>query len=919
MVLPPAKYIDRLKDRDAALKRRNELLLRRARPAKVPETPVVAVAPVAPVQGDRPAPRTAAVRMQGDSILAMLVPEAAGAQHLSPALRYCVDLYLQAAQCGKREVVLLWPGTLESLPLIHAIATIEYWAQGYKQGLRAVFYPATTATFRRLNHVFVDRDDVLTMNNEVREVAFSGINPAVKQKCEKKDLMLYALAGIKDEAKAAGLQPCLNDLLPHFYLETGERNEITQQSYANDYLSHVLTKLSRSAQAKALRETTLPGLAEATVAPDTVFALSFEMTKAQIEQALRSLKAVGRVNVVLLDATRVAFGRVEKLQNRIAAFARLVSVVFGDDGPGILVVTNDPREMTQLRAALVREAKERSHPVSFGKTHGLCHPGQKNDLGLRSAAVEPPIVLNDAVIAVSITDRESSKLVTAAYRLSTEHGVPLAVIDVLRAASKFVQRMANLPSSAELLHKWLNESMADEAQRKSFDWVAQRNRLKEVLGDLDVGMRGRVFDWIKQTDALLLRQQAGTPLARALIDRIKTRAGEDDKVLVVVQSRFYADLAKEYFLRDPDSERFVGRVHFTAIRMLDERLTANGPSRVIVCALSPDLLRWAITSPTLPGTVDFLLTQQTAQGAYYTLEPVMRDESFKPYFPRVQAIFNPIKGAAGAINAVLPDFDYQAPAWSITALGGALGSGERGPTDYVDIAIEDGRVIHRGRGSRVYVYDPAARESRALGFRVDCAEHVKVGHQIFVMSEEMREQAEATFATAGVTFDEASRYEKLLRHYHAQVLQRVRERFPGSVAESARLIGQAMQKANVAQDVQNIRYWINLQHAAETPFDDLLPQAPRHFETFRAFMEVLGFDATMIQGFWEGGVKRVRGTRISDGLNLGDRYDRVLFDPDAAATYDELTSEVLNALRVGALDNVYEVTEVSFGTTNPRG
>src|SRR5205809_7844164 len=103
--------------------------------------------------------------------------------------------------------------------------------------------------------------------------------------------------------------------------------------------------------------------------------------------------------------------------------------------------------------------------------------------------------------------------------------------------------MANLPSSSELLHKYLNDSMADDTQRRTFDWVAQRNRLKAVLGELEVGLRGRILKWIEQTSALLLRQHEGTPLARAMLDRIKAGAAAGGKVLVVVQSRFYTDLA----------------------------------------------------------------------------------------------------------------------------------------------------------------------------------------------------------------------------------------------------------------------------------------------------------------------------------------------------------------------------------------
>ena len=822
--------------------------------------------------------------MHGDSILSLTVPESTTPQHLSLALRECVDVYLRAAQCGNREVILLWPGAIDCLPLVHAIATIECWANGYKQGLRAVTYPATTATFRRLNHVFVDRDDVLTMNNEVREVAFTGVNPAVRQKCEKKDLMLYALAGIKEAARAAGLQPCLNELLPHFYLETGERGEVARQSYRNGYLSHILTKLSRAAQAKALRETTLPGLADAPVAPDAVFALSHKMTKRQIEQALSTLKDMGKVDVLLLDATRSAFERTEKLSGRLATVVRLADEVYGPTPPGIVIITNDPRQMTQLRAALTKEAQGAGVNFRFGATLGLCHPtNQENDIGLQPTVCAAPSAPGPAAIKVEITDRESAKLVNQAYRYSRDLAGHEVALEALNAASKFLRTMANLPSSASLLHEWLDEAMAEDTQRRSFDWVAQRNCLKATLDELPPDMRANLQAWIAQVTAVLNAQEAGTPLARAMVSRVKARATAGGNVLVVLASGFYARLANAYFLRDPDTEPLRDSVRFTSTKLLRSQITTGWPNRLVVCALSPDLLRWTVTSETLPGTVDFLLTQQTALGARYALEPVLGLKAFQPYFSRVHAIYDPIKSAQGAIGAIMPDYDYQAPTFSPATPSppGTGGVGERGPTDVVQIQLDDGRPIFAGRRSVVYRYDPAAPESRTMGFRRAFADELVQGDQIFVMSEEMRDQVEETFAEAGVPFAEAIKYESLLRQYHTQVLTRVHERFPGNVAEAARKVREAMRRVHpeLEPDLSNVRYWINLKRADGTPANQLLPQAPRHFATFNAFMEALGFESLQITIFWDGAVKRWRGTRISDGLNLSDHYERVLFDP----------------------------------------
>ena len=80
--------------------------------------------------------------------------------------------------------------------LIHAIATLERWANGYKRGFRAAFYPATKASFRELNHLFVDRDEIDTMNMDVQSV---GNPPGAlsKEHCDGKDLMFYALNSMR--------------------------------------------------------------------------------------------------------------------------------------------------------------------------------------------------------------------------------------------------------------------------------------------------------------------------------------------------------------------------------------------------------------------------------------------------------------------------------------------------------------------------------------------------------------------------------------------------------------------------------------------------------------------------------------------------------------------------------------------------
>ena len=58
-------------------------------------------------------------------------------------------------------------------------------------------------------------------------------------------------------------------------------------------------------------------------------------------------------------------------------------------------------------------------------------------------------------------------------------------------------------------------------------------------------------------------------------------------------------------------------------------------------------------------------------------------------------------------------------------------------------------------------------------------------------------------------------------------------------------------------------------------------------------MEVLGFDATETQVFWDGAVKQVRGTRIADGISLATTTPARCSIPRRRAAYDRLQPEVL--------------------------
>ena len=196
-------------------------------------------------------------------------------------------------------------------------------------------------------------------------------------------------------------------------------------------------------------------------------------------------------------------------------------------------------------------------------------------------------------------------------------------------------------------------------------------------------------------------------------------AATGGEVLVDVQSRFYAEACQRVFPERAGHRGLHGRVVFASLaESQQKRERSTRRDRLVVCPMRPTSCGEAITSPTLPAPIDFLLTQHTATATYHALDPMLNLRPSSRYLQRVRAIHDPItrvatgehrRGAAGLRLSERPR--------SLSPPDGTVPGNDRGPTDYVEIEIEDGRGIHRGRQSRVYIYDPASAESRSLGFR----------------------------------------------------------------------------------------------------------------------------------------------------------------------------------------------------------
>lgn len=913
------KIFDRLNDSKSAIEKKKTLLSKLG-VSKNTFTKIVKKKP--PIEKVLTEPRghepiieqSRLVTIEGNGALKMYVEGQKSQQYLSPAMRKLADACLESSQNKSRNILMLWPGTLECLPFAHLLASIEKWANGYKRGMRAILYPATQSSFYPLNHIKADRELIHQIANNVREVSFNGKNPAIKESCLEKDLMLLSLNSLSSKAKEMDLLPSLNELFPHFHLKTGDKKELLEQSYKDEFLRHMITKLSKRGHTESLRKSTFPYLGNPSTAPDAMFALSYQMKKDQLLNALRNINNLGAPEVIIIDATQASFKRTENLRKRITSFVRQVDEIFNPT-PGIVIVTDDPQQMVQLRTSLKHEI-DAEKIKRFSATKGICHP-------LRNKGLEPELQPDhiseqtSLIIKIEVTDKEAAKLIDQAYRYRISMQENKEAATSLNEASSFLRTMSNLPSSQQILSGWLDDSLADSQQRRKYDWLSHRNKLTQTINtSLPTEENKKVKLWLSRMDKVIASYGTGTPLSIAMASRIADYGKNNHRTLVVLANPFYAMLAEQFFRNYGDgsstwcadqANKIQEYVKFISARNFKEETNQNWASRIVISFINADLLRLIMTNKHLHAHIDFLLTQNTATYVYHSLQPVLDYQEFVPYHARAKLIVDQLSRIGLEDGTVLPPGDLESPLFS-SSLPPREKNDDDEDRDIIKFTINDGRVITRGLHSVIYIYDPAAMESYDIGFRKDDAEKISVGDHIFVMSEDLHDLAEAIFKNAGVNLDSNNTLERSLRLYHSQVLENVKKLYPGNMAKRVKNIRAVMAKSHpsLAQDLNNIRYWIDLENCSEKLFNQVMPQAPRNFENFQAFLKALNFEDIQIKIFWED-IRRIRGGRIVDGRDFGGHYSRALFDPNAAQVYDKLPRESLYFLRDKARENIYQV------------
>lgn len=915
------KQLDKILE---AQQRRREELAKLAARKRAPAPAQVPAAPKAPepAPAPKPAEPPAVVPRTRDALIPLYRDDSAQLSEPSSALIQLADLYLHAAQHRSRHIAMVWPASLKTLTLVHALATQARWHEGDKQGVRGLLFPVKTNAFHRLNHLHLDRVSLLRIANELVEV--NG-NPRVTRSMREKDAFLFSLTD-RSLSQVSGelFNPTIGELLPLF-LATPDATE--WKACDSRLLALIRAKLARRAHAKALRRNCAVIGAPRT-APDALFALDGRMSDSELRQACRGLSKLGPPEVVLIHATRAVRLEVPGWKGRLARFCLMLEDVFRGSAPGVIVVTDEPHAAYRLKNELWEQNQRRDAGNRWRTPHEYSIFGIPSIVGaegLLAAGMREVAHPAPREFDVHIVDADAAKVANRLMRIASDAPGGREGAKPLVEAASFLSRLAAMPCGVRHMSDYLAGVEVSARTRLTFDWPAHIGGVQEYDRAVNLGDdRKALLECLNRGSQLFGNYQEATPFAHKLAGLVATTASSKKRsVTIVFTSALYRRLAEKFlaeYTQYPAGfsyEAFRDRVHLLPAGQLEEHLDGLQGATLVFAGLNEDCLRLLLTDDRVPALSVILLTQRAGQFLRESLKPIVeRMPEFRAYKPRMESILRQLRDLPDDAS-ILSTGDYVLPTFRIELSSDISSNGGEPDPDSWVIRFDTGATQYRRDTSEVYVYDPASQHASEAGFRACQVRSLEVGDKVFVMSAELREMVEQVLRDAGIPIQSDKTFETALRSYHDQVQKRLSQRFPqDSLTEKVRALHDAMLELDPRlkadpPSLQSMRHWVDLGRSPNTPFDQLRPQAPRSEATFKSFAQVLGFSALEAAYQWQRVIMAVRTSRRLDGRHVSDIYAYMLLQPESAMANSTIRRQTLSRLFDKARENVVTVEQVA--------
>lgn len=829
-----------------------------------------------------------------------------GSQELRPQpwTHGIVDTLLEAANEGGVHICLVWPARLDSIVLLHGIATLERSFIRDLRGMRTLLYPATNATRNTLQQVLVNRDQ---LSNLYRSL-WVAVGDSLKSESHEieshsrsgsYEAMLSALNDIRNYHPEVA-NPSLGELVPTFIFAPQSHD---WTSVATFPLERSLRKVDRLAHRRNIRNKINAEWGDPKKAPCALMALHYAAHKDTWKKALSApaLRGEGRPEVFLLDATSSADKTSYSAVRRIPDLLRY-AVDNGYQDTGSVVITDDPKTFFVLRAR-INELKLKP------KTQVWAAEG---DGGVLSTNVVPadwkPKQRSNANFSVSIVDRDASQIALAFQKLAHEaDNKDGACYQAMMAACLYVLRLSNMPAGYKDL-------TAEAAEAGGEDFGSQRNAWTPVRLDLQTVLQSGILNArraeadkaIAKAEQLIDDWTDATPMAARLLAEVQKNAVDGREGLsIVLSSKKYIQLAHR-FLRRKLGDQWAtveGRLDWHTLSSVNKTLTGEHEGRhFIFIGVNRNVLRLLITDPNIPHGTTVLIAYKQADSMLTTLNSMKEVEAFKPYRGRMgllaqqlerklRDVPNPVViGRLGEVTMTFRLEDNNQP-------------DAAGEQAYYKFELEGGGRAYAS--GWLYRFEP----DEDPFFRRAAASSVREGDFIFEMSDELRSKLESALqlksdSLSSVVYPERA----LLKLYHDDVKNRCDLLFKATKRSAlAREIYAKMVEIDPkAAECQlgRVYYWLALQSEGDTR-----PHAPKDAKFFKAFCKALQISDEQAVQHWNF-IRNARRLSQNLGRELSARYAEILFQPESAVTYRKVPQDLIKQLQQEALRCVYRVERV---------
>ena len=453
------------------------------------------------------------------------------------------------------------------------------------------------------------------------------------------------------------------------------------------------------------------------------------------------------------------------------------------------------------------------------------------------------------------------------------------------AAANVVQNLATLPGQPKMFFDYLREEFEGYQLKQRGDKYDAPAVQAELRAACEGGIAGRhhaeLVEFGKSFDALIAsinKDNAGRKLFDETLRRLEKKK---ERALIVFPSPFLRDFAswrveKDFFLFD--IRYAVGKsIAFATPRevgeLLDSFVQQHGDGKTVLICIEPsfDAMMNLLCRRSLPQRWMIQCSLPRATQLARRLRLTGELDGAQPIAARLRSVVEELERSSSSHTSEIFAFDPEAPyaARTMIDLTGGAGAGGEFPTRRIELAT--GTSIRVYENSELAVYD--GDELGDFGKRA--ANLIAPADRVCVFTDDLSDVASGMLKH---TVDAP----EILALYHRKILEAA-ERLPGiNVAQKAAQLRLRMQELAPEADLppsSTMQYWLDLEDLPNKPRSEVLPHAPRHFETYALFMKAIGIGEMVAEQYWLLGIAWTRSARIRGGNYLNQVLMSIIVDP----------------------------------------